>query len=277
MLHVLERRFIYFPAALPEDLAPPELVHAVAEDVRLRTDDGVSLHGWYAKATRPAAPQPPVLLHFHGNAGNILDRVELLDRLAAVGLDILIIDYRGYGKSGGAPSEEGLYRDADAAYGALVRDRGVPAGRVVLHGQSLGAAVAIDLATRRTVAGLIVEAGFTSAPDLGRRFYGFLPGFVFDRLRNRYDALTKIAQVQAPTLVVHGTADEIVPLDMGRRLFEAAPGPKELYLVEGAGHNDAHWVGGDAYYRKIAEFALQAVAQQGGAGAGGRGGGEVET
>lgn len=265
MLRVLERRFIYFPTPLADELSPPLLGHAVAEDVWLRTEDGVSLHGWYVRTARPAAPQPPVLLHFHGNAGNILDRVEFLDRLTAVGLDILIFDYRGYGKSRGAPSEEGLYRDADAAYGSLVQARGVPAGRVVVHGQSLGAAVAIDLAARRPVAGLVVEAGFTSAPDLGRRFYRFLPDFVFQRLRNRFDALRKIGRVQVPTLVIHGTADEIVPLDMGRQLFEAASGLKELYLVEGAGHNDTHWVGGDAYYRKIAEFAVEAVAREGAA------------
>lgn len=260
MLGVLERQLIYFPAPLPREMPPPDLAHGTAEDAYLRTEDGVTVHGWYVTASRGPDGRRPVVLHFHGNAGNILDRADHLDALAARGLDVFILSYRGYGKSEGTPSEAGLYRDAEAAYAYLVGERAVEPGRVVPYGQSLGSAVAVELATRRPVGGLILESPFTSAPELGRTFYPLLPAFVFDRLEHRFDSLSKIGGVRAPLLVIHGERDEIVPLGMGRRLFEAAPGPKEWYGIPHAGHNDTFWVGGDAYYDRIAAFARRAVA-----------------
>ncbi|MGH7545150.1 MAG: alpha/beta hydrolase, partial [Gemmatimonadota bacterium] len=123
MLRVLERQLIYFPSPLPREMPPPDLAHGAAEDAYLTTEDGVTVHGWYVTAR--GAPERgegarPVVLHFHGNAGNILDRADHVDALAARGLDVFILSYRGYGKSEGAPSEAGLYRDAEAAYAYLV-------------------------------------------------------------------------------------------------------------------------------------------------------------
>lgn len=258
MLGVIERQLIYFPAPLPRELPPPELAHGSAEDVYLRTGDGVTVHGWYVRSSRAQA-EPPLLLHFHGNAGNILDRRDHADDLAARGVDVFLLSYRGYGKSGGTPSEQGLYLDAEAAYAHLTGERGVVPRRIIAYGQSLGSAVAVELATRREVGGLILESPFTSAPELGRRFYPFLPGAVFDRMEHRFDSLAKIGRVTAPLLVIHGERDEIVPVDMGRRLFEAAPGPKEWYGIPHAGHNDTYWAGGPAYYDRIAEFARRAT------------------
>ena len=254
MLRLLERQLVYIPSRLPADAPPPPLEHGRVEDVTLEAADGVRLHAWYVASRRPARPTP-VLLHFHGNAGNILDRAEHADAFAARGLDVLLLSYRGYGKSGGTPSETGLYRDADAAYDYLVEVRGVPPERIVAYGQSLGSAVAVDLAARRPAGGLIVESGFTSAPELGRRLYPFLPEFVFRWMAHRFASVEKIARVRAPVLVVHGLQDEIVPVEMGRRLYETARAPKEWYELPGAGHNDTWSVGGDAYYERLATFA----------------------
>lgn len=263
MLRVLERQLIYFPSRLPQEIPVPSFTHGVAEEVRLRTEDGVAIHAWHVRAAEPTKPEPPVLLYFHGNAGNVLDRRDHVDDFAARGLDVFIVSYRGYGKSEGTPSEAGLYRDADAAYEHLVRAQSVSPWRIIAYGQSLGSAVAVELATRREVGGVIIESGFTSLPELGRRVYPFVPRFVFAWLEHRLDSLGKISRVRAPVLVIHGDRDEIVPVDMGRRLFEAAPGPKEWYAVHGATHNDTPWVGGSLYYSRIADFARRTVQERG--------------
>lgn len=263
MLGALERQLIYFPSPLPREMPPPDLAHGTAEDAYLTTGDGVTVHGWYVTARdapERAEGGRPVVVHFHGNAGNILDRADHIDALASRGLDVFILSYRGYGKSEGAPSEAGLYEDAEAAYAYLVSERGIEPGRIVPYGQSLGSAVAVELATRRAVGGLVLESPFTSAPELGRKFYPLLPDFLFERLEHRFDSLSKIGRVRVPLLVIHGERDEIVPVGMGRRLYEAAPGPKEWYAIPHAGHNDTYWVGGDAYYDRIGAFARRAVA-----------------
>ena len=254
MLRALERQLIYFPTPIPREMPPPALRHGAAEDVYLETADGVTVHGWYVRSAR-AEPEPPIVVHFHGNAGNLLDRQDHVDELAARGLDVFILSYRGYGKSEGSPSEQGLYRDAEAAYEYLVRERGAVPRRIVPYGQSLGSAVAVELATRHEVGGVILESPFTSAPELGRRFYPFLPDVVFDHLEHRFDSIGKIGRLRAPLLVIHGERDEIVPVDMGRRLFEAAPEPKEWYALPHAGHNDTFIAGGSEYYERIADFA----------------------
>ena len=263
MLRVLERQLIYFPSSLPREMPPPDLPHGTAEDAYFTTEDGVTVHGWYVTAHDAPEGSRAVVVHFHGNAGNILDRADHVDALAARGVDVFILSYRGYGKSEGEPSEAGLYEDAEATYAYLVGERGIEPSRVVPYGQSLGSAVAVELATRHPVGRLILESPFTSAPELGRRFYPFLPDFIFDRLEHRFDSLSKIGRVRAPLLVIHGEQDEIVPVEMGRRLYEAAPEPKEWYAIPHAGHNDTPWVGGDAYYDRIAAFARRAAAEPG--------------
>jgi fermentation-respiration switch protein FrsA (DUF1100 family) len=170
-----------------------------------------------------------------------------------LGVDVLLFDYRGYGLSEGAPDEEGTYRDARAAYGHLVRERGLPPGRVVLFGESLGAAVAVQLALEQPGhRALVLEAPFTSVADMARALYPLLPLRRF--VRTRYDSLSKVPRLSRPLLVLHGERDEIVPFAQGRRLFEAAASPKRFFAIRGAGHNDTYATGGEDYWRAWRDF-----------------------
>lgn len=187
------------------------------------------------------------ILFAHGNAETIHDGAEFLRRMRLAGFSVLAFDYSGYGLSSGSPSERAAYADADAAYDYLTRSAGVAPERIVAHGRSLGGGVAADLASRRPVAGLVLESTFTSAFRVVRD--GAL--FPFDRFRT----LAKLPRVRAPVLVIHGTEDEVIAFAHGRRLFEAAPGPKRALWVEGAGHDDLAWVAGERYWRALGEFA----------------------
>ena len=192
--------------------------------------------------------------------------LELLQELHRRGLAICIFDYRGYGQSGGRPSERGLYQDAAAVYDALVSTRHVAPQRLIVWGTSLGAAVAGDLATRRSVAGLILETPFPSIRAMVRAYYGALPLHLL--LEARYGLAQRLARVRAPVLVMHGDQDRIVPLALGRRVFEAAREPKAFYLIHGADHNDTYVVGGAAYFERVMQFlrdAASAAARQAGA------------
>jgi fermentation-respiration switch protein FrsA (DUF1100 family) len=247
-----ERAQIYYPDPLPRDLPPPESASGSIQDVWLRTSDKVMICAWHLRTRKPRIG---TMLFFHGNAGNILDRVPHAEGFAQHGLDVLLVEYRGYGKSRGLPSEPGLYRDGDAAYEYLTATQNIEPSKLLCFGESLGAAVALDLATRRAVAGVVVESGFTSIRELARTIYPFLPGFVFGLMSHRYDNLEKISRLRAPVLFVHGEHDEIVPLAMAQRLFEAAPGPREQYVIAGSGHNDLVAFGGTGYFERIAAFA----------------------
>lgn len=205
------------------------------EDVTLVTADGVTLHGWYV----PAAERRGTLLFFHGNAGNISHRLTSIGEFRSLGLGVLIIDYRGYGRSAGRPSEAGLYRDAAAAWRHLTEERAIPAREIVLFGRSLGGAVAAELARTRSSeppAALIVESAMTSARELARQLYPIFPAALILRLRlNVRDA---IARAPCPVLVVHARQDEIIPFAMGEALYRAAPEPKAFLALQGD-HNTA--------------------------------------
>jgi len=188
-----------------------------------------------------------VLLYSHGNAEDIGHVRGILEDLAARGFGVFAYDYRGYGTSGGKASEKNVYRDAEAAYDYLVGKMGIPAGRIILMGRSVGGAVAIELARRREVGGVILESAFTSAI----RVITKLPIFFWDRFVN----IRKIGKVGCPVLVIHGQADEIVNISHGRRLFAKAKEPKECLWVAGAGHNDVmSEVAGEEYWDAIARF-----------------------
>ncbi|MFN2387075.1 MAG: alpha/beta hydrolase, partial [Thermoanaerobaculia bacterium] len=190
-------------------------------------------------------------LYFHGNAGNVSHRLDRSKRLVdRFGVDILLLDYRGYGRSEGRPSEAGLYRDARAAYAEALR-RGFPPDRIVLFGESLGCSVAVQLATEKPSAGLVLETPFLSVPALARKYYPMVPGFV---IRTRFDSEKKIAGVAAPKLFIQAENDEIVPGNHARRLHELAPPPKELYRIPRAGHNDTYVAGGEDYLRAWERF-----------------------
>lgn len=248
-LLAMESRLIYFPirehAAAPADYGLP------SEELRLEAEDGVRLHGWWIRGLGREEDDRLAVLFFHGNAGNISHRLERSKLLAErFGLDILLLDYRGYGHSKGRPSEAGLYRDARAAYQEAVR-RGFSSDRILLFGESLGCAVAVQLATEKPVAGLVLETPFLSVPALARKYYPIVPGFV---IRTRFDSEKKIAGITAPKLFIQAENDEIVPGSHARRLHELALTPKELYRIPGARHNDTYAVGGEEYLRAWGRF-----------------------
>jgi pimeloyl-ACP methyl ester carboxylesterase len=257
LLLLFETRFIYFPTRGHD--ATPSGLGLAYEDVRLTTEDGVRIHGWYL----PVPEARWVTLLSHGNAGNIshrLDRALLLQ--ARLKSSVFLYDYRGYGASEGSPDEAGTYRDARAAYRYLVEEKQVKPDELVLFGESLGSAVSLELALDHPAAALVLEAPFTSVRDMARTtILAPLAPFV----RTRYESLARVPRLRMPLLVVQGDRDEVVPPAQGRRLFDAAPEPKRYYAIPGAGHNDTFYVGGDAYWRVISDF-LESVGRQRGTG-----------
>jgi len=255
----LERQMIYFPTRYPDGLWELDAVTrnsgCTLEDCFFSTEDELRLHGWWCRPTHAEGTTADmVLLWFHGNAGNLSHRADLMLRLAKTPAQVFIVDYRGYGRSEGRPSEEGLYRDAEAAWRYLSGERKVAPARIVLFGDSLGAAVAIDLATRVQAAGIIVQSGFTSVPDMAAAHFPFVPRAL---IRTRMDSLAKIRKVQGPKLFIHSPQDEVVPYELGRRLFEAAAEPKRFLDIPGASHNDMDVVGGHVYFDAFARFLAQ--------------------
>jgi hypothetical protein len=245
LLLIFEKHLIYFPTRAHE--VTPAALGLPHEDVALVAEDGVRLHAWFL----PVQEARFSLLICHGNGGNVsqrLDRVLLMR--SHIAADTLLFDYRGYGASQGSPDEQGTYRDARAAYRWLAARRGPE--RVVLFGESLGAAVALQLATEVEARALVLEAPFTSIPDMARAVYPFLPLWPF--VRTRYDNLAKIGALRLPLLILHGERDEVVPFAQGRRLFDAAPEPKRFQAIAGAGHNDVYVVGGERYWQVLGEF-----------------------
>ncbi len=252
MFALLENTFIYFPSR--PVFAPPSGPEFPYRWIRLTTADGVELAGWEIDGPDSSAPW---LIVFHGNAGNIGGRVDKFAMLRECGLNLLAVDYRGYGRSGGSPDEQGLYRDAEACYDHVLH-RGTPPERIFLYGESLGSAVAIDLAARRPVGALIAEGAFTSIADRGSEIYPFLP--VRWMVRNRFASIDKIGHVRAPKLFLHADNDEVIPLSHGRRLFEASSEPRTFVPLRGD-HNGAFMIDAEHYTGAIAEF-LRSIAPQ---------------
>jgi uncharacterized protein len=249
-LRLLDRYFVYHPAPwIDRDWA--RWSGLPLQDVSFTSTDGTRLFGWYVEPPTLRA----ALLWCHGNAGNIIDRLDNLSRLYAAGFAVFLFDYRGYGRSEGLPTEAGLYRDADAAYRELLAR--VQADRVVIFGRSLGAGVAGDVAAKHPAAGLILESCFPSVPALARFHYH---GFPVDwLLRARFPLAERVREIRVPLLFTHGDRDELVPLELGRRVFEAANPPKTLYVVAGANHNDTYVVGGRPYFQRLVAFAEDCV------------------
>jgi hypothetical protein len=217
-----------------------------AQDVWLDTSDGVRIHGWRIAVDDESAL---VTLYFHGNAGNISHRIDHITAITAAGSHLLMVDYRGYGKSEGSPSEEGVYRDADAAY-RYVREQGYTPEQIVVHGESLGTAVAVDLAAREPCAGVVLEAPFPSASAVARYVLPVLGPLIARGLETG----DKIRGVHAPVLIIHGDNDTVIPYELGREVFDAANEPKQLWTLEGAGHNDIVQVAGERYVERLKEF-----------------------
>ncbi len=226
-----QRRLMYFPDG--KRTAPAEAGLQDVEEVVLETGDGARVIAWWQRAR----PEQPTLLYFHGNAGSLALRAETFRRYQAFGRGIFMMSYRGYSGSTGSPSEAANVADAVLAYQRLV-DAGVDPSDIILYGESLGSGVAVQLAAQRPVAGVILDAPYTSIVDVGAKAYPFLPVRLL--MMDRYDSLSRIAKIEAPLLVLHGARDRVVPVDMGRAMHAAAPGPKELAIIPLAGHNDHH-------------------------------------
>ncbi len=252
LMLVFERQLIYFPFL--EHERTPSSLGLAHEPEKLVAEDAVKLDAWFL----PLPGAPRTVLFCNGNAGNMsyrLDRAAQLQR--RLGVAVLLFDYRGYGRSEGSPDEQGTYRDGRAAYRYLVETRRVPPQSLVLFGESLGAAIAVQLALEFPAGALVLESPFTSIPDMARSAYPFLPP-VGPLIRTRYESLAKAPRLALPLLVLHGERDEIVPLAQGRRVFDAAPEPKRFFAIPDAGHNDTYLAGGERYWQALREF-LEAV------------------
>ncbi|OGQ97864.1 MAG: lysophospholipase [Deltaproteobacteria bacterium RIFOXYD12_FULL_57_12] len=241
-------RLLYYPELPGRAIdSRPDSIGLPYEEVAIQTEDGVRLAGWFL----PGRQGRGALLFFHGNAGNISHRLDSLRIFHQLGLSVLIVDYRGYGQSTGTISEQGLYRDAEAAWRYLTENRRFASRDIVVFGRSLGAAVAAGLAARQAPGALIVESGFTSVPDLATELYPFLP--VRWLCRFRYDTREFLRDARCPVLVVHSRDDEIIPWRHGHRLYEAAAGPKQFLEIRG-GHNEGFLVSGTHYTTGLEGF-----------------------
>jgi len=242
---LFEESLIFFPSKYPAGQWEP--VGFAAEEAQFEAVDGTKLHGWYVPHEEPLA----YILYLHGNAGNLTNRMDILRRLHhRVDAAVLILDYRGYGKSDGSPSEEGILQDARAARRWLAERVGIEQSDVVPMGRSLGGGVAVDLTTDVVPRGLILESTFTSMPDVAATHYPFLP--VRALMSTRLNSLPKLADYRGPLFQSHGTIDEVVPIELGRRLYEACGSERKQFVeIEGVGHNDP--LPAD-YYDKLREF-----------------------
>lgn len=230
LVRFLEKTSVFYPSKIVE--ITPDRFKLPYEDITVTTEDGVAINGWLIP--KPGAKS--TLLFFHGNAGNISDRLMKLRFFYEMGVNTFIIDYRGYGRSQGVPSEEGVYRDGRAAYDFLKSRKDIGDLPIIIYGGSLGGAVAIDVALHRPVEGLIIDSSFPSAAAVSRIIYPAIPTFF---MSIKFDSIRKIKGMSMPKLFMHSTDDGVIPFRLGQELYEAAPGPKDFVTLTG-GHNDAH-------------------------------------
>lgn len=241
-----EKGYIFFPEK--EIRLTPRDAGLQYDDVYFMTEDGLRLNGWFVKGEKDIT-----LLWFHGNAGNLSNRVDRLkvfhERLK---VNIFVFDYREYGRSEGSVSEEGTYLDGMAALNYLKSRRDIDSSKIVLFGRSIGAAVAVEVAIKSRCYALILESPFTSVREMGRDLLPYLP--IWMAFKTRYDSINKIKKIRCPILIIHGDSDEIVPFGHGKRLYDAAIGPKEFYTIKGGHHNDTYIIGGEPYLSTINRF-----------------------
>jgi fermentation-respiration switch protein FrsA (DUF1100 family) len=240
----IENKGIFYPVKEVE--FDPSYIRLAFEDVYISTKDGFKINGWFI----PSSNASYTILFCHGNAGNIGHRLDKINLLHGIGLNIFILDYRGYGRSQGKPSENGFYLDAQAAYDYLVNNRKIDPKKIILYGESIGTAVAIDLAAKVEVKAFIVEGAFSSGKDMAKRIYPFLPPLIFS---NRFDSSAKIKKISAEKLFIHSREDEIVPLALAMKLYSFADAPKQFIEIYG-GHNTAFLDAKEKYIFSIKSF-----------------------
>ena len=243
-LYLAQRRLVYLPTALsPDEIWNPGFP---AEIVTFPSADGVKISGLFAE---PPDAEGPVMLIFHGNAGNIRSWATQLGLYQSRGFGGLLVDPRGYGLSEGSPSEEGCIADGEAAL-AWLEARGIGPGRVVVHGISIGTGVAVPVAARHPLRGLILESPFTTLPAVAQRVFFFVPCGLL--LKDQYDNLKHASSIASPALVIHGSRDRTIPIGIGRELAEALPDLRTMAVAEGYGHNGlSSW---PRYWPHVEEF-----------------------
>lgn len=248
MLYLFQGKMVFL-SNLPGRalVASPGDVGLDYEDVALTTRDNERLHGWYV----PAADSRGVLLFFHGNAGNISHRLDSIKIFHELALDILIIDYRGYGQSTGKTSEQGTYLDAQAAWDYLINTRGIPANRIIVFGRSLGGAIGAWLGVQNTPAAVVIESSFSSGVDMARRLYPFLPVRLITRLQ--YPVVDYASRLNCPVLVVHSRYDEIIPFTMGQAIYAAVKQHKKFLELRGD-HNNGFLISQREYVAGLKDF-----------------------
>ncbi len=245
LVYFVQRKLIYFPAEA--NLATPP----GARSLQLETRDDETIEAWYWKGTKTI----DVLL-FHGNAGHRGHRLVWARRMRAMGYGVMVPDYRGYGGSSGSPSEEGLYEDGEACIKWL-RQKGNGRGVMVVFGSSIGCGVAVEMARRYTPLALVLQSGYSSMTAVGDAAYPYLPAGLL--LKDKFDNIAKIRAVECPLLCLHGVDDEIIPLPLGRRLYQAASNPKRWVTLVDTGHNDMWEAPDDAYWTAVEEFLVEHV------------------
>ena len=253
-LRWVESAITFHPDAIgPERALPPP---RGAEDVWFAAPDGTRLHGWYF---RSETPEVASIVYFHGNGGNITNVDWIGEAFAKRGFNVFLFDYRGYGRSAGSPgAESGLYLDGEAAVDFLINNKRTSPDRIVLYGQSLGTAIATEVATRRSVGALVLESGFSSASSVAASALPWLPSFLHFLARNRFESARKLARIKVPVLITHGDPDPVIPTDESRALFAAANEPKKLLIVPGGGHNVFGSMG-QPYLDQVEQFIRDAL------------------
>ncbi len=247
LLRLFEERFIFFPARSSASDLTPAQAGVQVEDVFITTSDGVKIHAWWAET--PSAER--TILYFHGNAGNLSLRLPNIGWLQQLPANVLAVDYRGFGRSEGKPTEVGVYRDAEAAYDYLVNKRKIPPEQIIVLGQSLGTAVAVDVSTKRSVSALVLEAGFPSARRVAQAMG--LPGVAWI-IRSQFDSAAKLKSVRAPVLVAHCRQDSVMPYVLGEELHAAANLPKQFVSYPGDCHEPLYTSDPDGYAARLREF-----------------------
>lgn len=254
-LRWLEFLITFHPVRVPANQTLP--APAGAEEVWFTAADGTRLHGWFFQSD--LNPETATIIYFHGNGGNITNIDWVGQSLARRGFDVLLFDYRGYGKSAGeVGAESGLYADGDAALAFVVNEKRARPERVVLYGQSLGTTVVADVAARQDVGAVILESGLSSASSVARTALPWLPEWLHFLGTNRFESAQKLGQVKAPVLITHGDPDPVLPTEEAHTLFAGANEPKQLLIVPGAGHN-VFGSQGDEYLRRVEQFIRDSV------------------
>ena len=242
-LYILQRKLIFFP----DTSIPNTSLYGNYDinEITVQTEDKLVLKGWM----HSAEPNKPTIIFFHGNAGHYGHRIYNVESYVKAGFGVILVGYRGYGGNAGTPSEEGFYKDAHAYISQAIKD-GVNEENIILYGQSIGTGVAVQMATKfRNIKALILEAPYTSLPDVAAEIYSFIP--VRTLMKDKFDSLSKIKDVTAPLLIIQGLKDQVIPPAFGQTLYEEAETTKHIYQLKNHGHNDLPF---DLLSSKVIEF-----------------------